>query len=540
MAGYRKPSEQEILRSAKELYPVAALYLGGTESAKEALAEAAAAAVRKKQDAFPDTLCAELIRICRIRAQERQNDTDLPEALQPLLKLPAGSRRDLAFSLCGFSAEKAAAACGHTEEEQQHNTEKAFRQLTFSQGGSAPDLAELTAALRALSWTAADAEKLMNAVAKAEEEPQPVSNVHEIVLTKKQQQNRSKSVSVPVWGIVLTAVCLIGMCAGITALALRPKPPAAAALPQNGETDPPQHATKLSSEYLPLDDVQKKAAEAANALDAVFLSIKLKTDTEPAYYTVSLFSGGTQTDLEMDAVSGEIRNSVSHEAELKLNTADWKPAAELRQKALEYVQTGADAVLFLKEKCGTDDDLGYYKFELTDAEGRIYNVQLEAETGALMKYTVEEPQEAETGSILPPETIMQQALARAGDLRPDQVIFTKLKPANGVYLVAFTLDDGTQYLMELDAKTGMANTVDVNPVSADTTHAAGLLAAKEKSLQMAGLEPNAAVEFTKAKIDRSSGVYVYELEFETDKFDYEVTLNTETCDVMKFRASRLS
>ena len=541
MAGNRKPSEQEILHSVRQLYPVAALYLGGEARAKEALTEAAAAAIRKKQTIFPEQLRAELIRICRTRVQDRQTDSDLPEPLLPLLKLPAGSRRDLAFSLCGVPAEEAADACGHTAEEQQRNIEKAFRQFTFSQGGHAPDQDELTAALGTLKWTAADAEHLMNAVTKAEEEPQPASNVHEIVRTKNEPQNRVKSVSVPVWGIVLAVLCLAGMCVGVIVLAATRKPPAAAVLPQTDEAEKPQSAVHYQTNYLSLEAVQKKAAEALSVSDPVFLSTKLKTDEDPPVYSVSVFGGGKETDLEMDAVSGKILQTTEYESELTLDMTGWQPAEDLRKTVLKYLHADAEQILFLKEKCSSDGDLGCCKYELTDTSGRIYNVQIEAETGALMKYSVEEPQDsAVPENILPPETIMQHALTRAGDLRQDQVIFTKLKSADGVYLVAFTLDDGTQYLMELDAQTGMANTVDVSPVSADTTHAAGLLAARDQALQMAGLTLTPDVRFTKAKIDRSSGAYVYELEFETDKYDYEVTLNTESCEVLKFRASQIN
>ena len=44
------------------------------------------------------------------------------------------------------------------------------------------------------------------------------------------------------------------------------------------------------------------------------------------------------------------------------------------------------------------------------------------------------------------------------------------------------------------------------------------------------------VNFTKAKIDRSSGIYVYELEFETYDYEYEVSIAVQDGTPVKFRA----
>ena len=125
---------------------------------------------------------------------------------------------------------------------------------------------------------------------------------------------------------------------------------------------------------------------------------------------------------------------------------------------------------------------------------------------------------------------------RAGNPDPDKVIITKVKQDGNVYLIAFTLDDGTQYLMELNAVTGSINTVDVSPVSADISGAIGMIEAAKRAESLAGLMKTQPVEFTKAKIERSNGAYVYELEFETEAFEYEASVNTVTGAMIKYRA----
>jgi uncharacterized membrane protein YkoI len=153
-----------------------------------------------------------------------------------------------------------------------------------------------------------------------------------------------------------------------------------------------------------------------------------------------------------------------------------------------------------------------------------------------MKYSAEEPAGEEYTNIIPPEFAKQQALNRAAITDASQVIFTKIKQDGGVYLIAFTLDDGTQYMTELNAENGAVNTVDVQPVSADMTDAVGVIEAAKRAEAMAGLTKEQPALYTKAKVERSNGAYVYELAFETADYEYEVSVNTETGAIVKYRA----
>ena len=534
-----QPDAQALLQCAESLFPIAVMCLGTKISGREAVTEAIAAAMRSAPDAIPEAALAHLIRICKTRTPEPPDPDMIPDVLLPVMKLPSGSRRDLTLWLCGISDEKAAAACGHTVEEQQHKTEKALRQLTFSQGGTAPQKDILTAAVSQLQWTASDTEAFTQSIAEAaaaRTTEQAQTNVREIVQTQKPNKKTGRSVSVPLWTIIAGFGCLICLFAAVLFLMLNRKPQSAA-LPQNTESaDPPQQQLDaLPSDYLTLDAVQQIAADSVQAAAPVFLSTKLKTDAEPPIYTVTLQDGGQQSELQIEAVSGKLLASDTFPAEMQFSIENWKPVSEMRQAALDCANLRQ--ALILKEKRDMEGNSGCYKYELLGEDGRIYSVQLEAETGALIKYTVDDPPAAAPPeNILPEEAAIRQALKRAGDLKTDEVIVTKVKLDENVYLIAFTLDDGTQYLIELDAQTGMSNTVDVHPVSADTTHAAGLLAARDTALEKAGLRNTADVTFTKAKIDRSSGAYVYELDFETADYEYEVILNTETCEILKYHA----
>lgn len=535
--------EHDLLRCARTLFPAAALCLGSLTDGRSTVTEAIAAAIRKAPDTWESEAVRQLVRICRTRTPERiqqhslpQNDDMLP--LLPILKLPAGSRRALALAVSGIPAEDAAAASGITEDELAQKTEKALRQLTFMQKGNSPALADLQAAAKLIPWHETDSELLLAGIAEAEAEQKQANRspeIRAITRTGPQQNPHGKTVAVPLWGIVLGALLLIALTAAVLLLlAAPPKHPA----PQNPEPDLPYSAevsSFLSGSYLPIGKVQEIAAADAGAENACILSTKLKPDETPPCYAVSLIAGrGVQFDYSIDAASGEILSKTKSESDKILNTADWRPAEEIRQAALS--RTGLHDVLILKEKRAADGDAGYYKFELLDQDGNLYTVQIDARNTMLLKYSAEKLEEKKPGNIITPELAKQRALSRVGDLAPSQVIFTKVKQEGGTYLIAFSLDDGTQYLIELNAETGSVNTVDVHPVSADTTQAVGLLAAKDTALRMAELTDRNDVEFTKAKIDRGNAAYIYELGFKTPDFEYEVTLSTATGEVISYRA----
>ena len=535
--------EHDLLRCAKKLFPAAALSLGSLTEGRSAVTEAIAAAIRKQPDAWESEAIRQLIRICRTRAPERIEQNALPQdaALKPLLpvcKLPSGSRRALALAISGIPAQEVAEASGITAEEYAQKTEKALRQLTFMQNGTAPALTDLQTAANAFPWHETDSEMLLSGIAAAEapEEPEQHSPaIREIRRTASQKSAHGRTVSVPLWGIVLSILCVLALAAALLyLLSSAPKLPARQQEPEEPYTA--AVSSILSDKYLPIGEIQKIAAgDAGSDSSACFLSTKLKPDETPPCYVVSFITGRKiQYDYILDASSGEILDKSHSDAADIPNTANWLPAEEIRQAALS--RTGLHDVIILKEKRTSDGDTGYYKFEVLDSEGSLYTIQIDAHTAMLLKYTAEELAAEEPDSVISPEQAKQRALSRVGDLVMSQVIFTKCKQDGDVYLIAFTLDDGTQYLIELNAANGNINTVDVHPVSADITQAIGLLAARDTALHMAELTERDPVEFTKAKIDRGTAAYVYELSFKTPDYEYEATVATATGEVLYFRA----
>lgn len=293
---------------------------------------------------------------------------------------------------------------------------------------------------------------------------------------------------------------------------------------------------ELSSPYLDITDIKQQALALAGleAEEVTFITTKLNSKTNPVQYEIIFLKhDGTQYEYHLNAESGALLHYQVTQTDTAVDSTDFILMAEARQIALDCA--GLEEAIFTKERLDLDNTVYCYKLDFYDAARRTYTVHLQAAGGAVLRYEVEEPQDTGLQLISLAEA-KQQALARAGVRDQEQVTFTKEKRDGAVYLLAFTLEDGTQYTIELNGETGMANTVDVVPVSADTSQFLGFTEAKRLALEKAGLSPDEAVIYTKAKIDRDSAAYVYELDFETESYEYEVSIHTITGEVIKYEA----
>ena len=188
----------------------------------------------------------------------------------------------------------------------------------------------------------------------------------------------------------------------------------------------------------------------------------------------------------------------------------------------------------MKEKISPD---GIYKLEVLKSDSALCTAQLDAKTALLIKFTQEPLSSTGSAQTISEATAEKAALTAAGIPAEQQVIFTKCKPDGALYLVEFTLNDGTQYLAELDAVTGQCSNLDVREPPALLPNEVGMLSAREAALNMAELSDASGVQFTKAKIDRRDGTYVYELEFETAQAEYEVVAAADSGKILKYRFS---
>ena len=531
-------------RVIRQMYPAAAVMLRSGDAARAAVTEAIAAAMRAEPGEWEQNVFRQLLRICGTRAAETDPDSlsDPDSPLAAVFRLPPASRTELAVLLTDLPAGQAAALSGLTPEETEQRGKKALTQLRFLQDGREPDPDAIREAVFALPdanthmQTAADDIRRLQAEA---EKPDAAANVREIRRSTAPAE-RSDLVSVPLWGVLAAAALLVGLCICIVMLASR-RPPAQK--PESAASQPevtvlPQEAVRRVNEQRApaIAEAQEQVLAAAGkqAKDVIFLSTKLLEANRSVTYEI-LFTdrAGVQYEYVLDTADGSVTLEKSGETETVPDDDGWQSGAQLRAAALDFA--GLETAVFTKEKLASDGEVYYYKMEFTGSDARNYTVYVNAVSGALIKYAVKEPEPPDAARLISSDAAKAQALARAGGLRSDQVIFTKEKREGRVWLISFTLDDGTQYALELNAVTGMANTVDVHPVSADASQLMGMLTARDLALQKAGLTGERSIRFTKAKLDRGNASYVYEFEFDTEENQYEVSIQALSGEVLKYR-----
>lgn len=543
----------------RKLFAYAAAALCNEQAAKNAVSEAVITAAGKDLSETAqreaETLKT-LIRLCTARAAETETswDTGQTPSLGLVKRLPFQSRSDLALKLSELPADTVSAASGLTEKEFSARCDKALRQLRFLHHGKAPSVTDMKQALHfaPLVKEPADAlaaeieEKLaahQNTPAKAdtasENGKSAAGKIHRISRPSAEpERGQSRSVRVPVWAMVCGAVLICGMMTALAVLAFRkPKavPPDTPPVNEDSGMPAPEYIRQVAEQRAPaLAEAQESVLKEAGLEEenVIFLNTKLSSGSHSPRYTITILDhDGKQYEYITEGGKAVLQSTLETD-DIPVTTG-WHSREELRLLAMNCAEI--ETAVFTKEKLSTDGDIYYYKLEFTEDGSREYTAYLDVQTAALIRYSVKDADPPDDGSLIPLEAAKAKALSRAGDLKPDQVIFTKEKREGTVWMIAFTLDDGTQYTVELNARTGMANAVDVRPVSADTTQLIGMLAARDAALKRAELPQNTNVRFTKAKIDRSSAAYVYEFEFQTASDEYEATLNAATGELLKYR-----
>ena len=547
-------TRQQIETVAGAVFPAAAVALYSKTGAQHAVTEAVTAAMRKGKtsDLYPEAL-RRLMQICNARSGETPQEDIFPadSPMTAAAKLPYPSRADFALLTGGVSDADAAAVLRLSQDELKKRYEKALRQMAFLRDGAelSPEECQAeTAALLTPEIRDALTEKIMQTEKtrieeeqkqkKAEQKPAEQTKIRQIVRNVPPAERAGNGVTVPVWAMVTAAAVLVLMTGALIVLGVKTlrgknpaQPPAEDSLPASVV----QRAEELK--YLGMAKAQQTAAEAAgvNPEAAVYLNTKLTADGDQICYEVRFaVQGGDACTCKLDAVSGALLSKESSREDYVPDTAGWMARETLRSMALEYA--GLEKAVFRKEKLGGEGDQHYYKYEFTDSSGKEYSVQELTANGALLKYEVKEPRTDDDQQLISLERAREQVLTRIGAAE-NQVIFTKEKLEGTVWLISVTLDDGTQYTVELNAQNGNVNTVDAHPFTADVSNMTGLLAASRDALRKAGLPDDGSVRFTKAKIDRSGGAYVYELAFETSEYEYEVTLHAQTGELLRFRAA---
>ena len=507
--------QQILLQAAPVLYRMAMLLLGSKKSAQEVTAQAlrVLSADEFKQadaNALKTMGAAQILRdyITQADAEDCGKPDFAEESPLPaLLRLPDEDRQLCAMRLCGFSEGEMSDVLDCTLASLSPKLETAMRRLTFSQDGDAPDLEALQSAADAVSLTDKELEEIRRLFSADQENPKQIRKIEVRKSGRVQEFSRAddtlynadrkpvqkksdtaRTVRLPVWGVVLMILLPLLVAGACIALLFAQKSRADMQSQKGNGLFVPKKEGDTELPELPYLDFAEARTQVLDYTDvsadaATFIKTKLCTDTTPVSYDiVFLDNSGTQYEYILDAERGTLIDFQTTKTDTMLDAADFIPLDEVRQIALDAA--GLENAIFTKEKLDNDNGTFCFKLEFLDAQGKGYDVSLLAKSGKIIKYTVKDAVQQDTSHFITLDKAKEQALLRAGVQAADaaqSVIFTKEKLDGKVYLLAFTIEDGTQYIVELDAETGLSNIVDSIPVSADTTEFIGLTTAKEET-----------------------------------------------------------
>lgn len=168
----------------------------------------------------------------------------------------------------------------------------------------------------------------------------------------------------------------------------------------NAETTDPNKVVLDASNVITEDEAKKVALEHAGIKESDVTNLKIKLDTEDGIkeYEVEFFSGNTEYDYDINAISGEIisfDNDVEDDFDDDMN--DNNNAAdssnlitEDEAKEVAFKDAGieeADAKS-LRIKLDTDDGVKEYEVEFYTAD-KEYDYEINASTGKILSKDVE-------------------------------------------------------------------------------------------------------------------------------------------------------
>ena len=258
-----------------------------------------------------------------------------------------------------------------------------------------------------------------------------------------------------------------------------------------------------SAKNISIEDAKQIALAHAKIAQSGVTFIKAKLDTEDGrqVYDIEFYSGNTEYDYEIDAISGEIVSSdmdienytipaqtaaqpaatqaapAATTAAQSNNTAGDIGIEKAREIAMSHAGVSAGSVSFVKAKIDTEDGVKVYDIEFYSGNVE-YDYEINAATGAIVSFD----QDIENYAI------------------PTQ-------PA---------------------APTQAQSAAPTQPQTAAPTQTASVISvdkAKQIALSHAGVS---GASFKKVKLDTDDGVRVYEIEFKVGNVEYEYEINASS------------
>ena len=289
------------------------------------------------------------------------------------------------------------------------------------------------------------------------------------------------------------------------------------------------------------------------AVDSVTWDVDPELDESPAHYEVELKTASGEFDYEIGAYNGEILKGLPDllsialkDEDLETMTTQQNITAERAQAiALEHAGIKASDALGLRVKQDWEDGRLTYEVEFR-AAGIEYEYELLALDGAVLKAEQDKDDwyapaavSAQTASYIGEEAAKQAALTHAG-VRADDTAYLhcwmEYDDGRPEYYEVEFMQGSSTYEYEIGLYDGSILKNKTATVSVGIAHTKdayiGEEAAKSAALRHAGVSAADAAKL-KCELDEDDGVWLYEVEFEVGRMEYEYEIDALSGAVLK-------
>lgn len=284
--------------------------------------------------------------------------------------------------------------------------------------------------------------------------------------------------------------------------------------------------------------------------DAVTWDVDPELDETPAHYEVELKTAFGEFDYEIGAYDGEmlkgipdlLRIAATEETFEAMTTAGYISADKAKSIALEHAGIKEADALGLRVKQDLEDGMPVYEVEFR-ASGTEYEYELLALDGAILKAERDKDDwhaaDAQTASYIGEEAAKKAALTHAGVKESDAAhvhCWMEYDDGRPEYYEVEFMQGSSTYEYEIGLYDGSILKNKMGTVSAGIVHTKdtyiGEEAAKSAAFRHAGVSAADAVK-VKCELDKDDGVWLYEVEFEVGRTEYEYEIDAVSGTVLK-------
>lgn len=293
------------------------------------------------------------------------------------------------------------------------------------------------------------------------------------------------------------------------------------------------------------------------------LEIELDYEHGSMVYDIEFICDGYEYDYDINAATGEL---LKYEKELDDSyTPPQKPAgnssadpsslsyigeAKAKAAALTHGGISEESIQSYKCKLDMDDGIVYYEIDF-DANGYEYDYDIDALTGAVLKYEREQrgssvgTPSASSGSdsYIGEAKAKSIALSHANAKEKELYDYScKLDRGNGTVYYEIDFDwNGYEYEYEIDAFSGSVlkyqreQDDDAHYIQNNTNSGSSYIGeakAKAAALSHAGVSESSLRKY-ECELDFDDGYTYYEIEFKSGNYEYEYEIDAYSGDILK-------